>query len=42
LYALGDTVDDLSDLTPREKAALDDWAAFFVKKYDVVGYLVAR
>ncbi|KAI8898482.1 cytochrome b5-like heme/steroid binding domain-containing protein [Globomyces pollinis-pini] len=32
-----DCVPDYSDLTPAEMKTLDDWVAFYTKKYPVVG-----
>ncbi|ODV59839.1 cytochrome b5-like heme/steroid binding domain-containing protein [Ascoidea rubescens DSM 1968] len=33
-------IDKLEDLTEREKKALDEWEAFFEKKYNYIGNLI--
>ncbi|KAL6944916.1 hypothetical protein ACO0QE_002358 [Hanseniaspora vineae] len=35
-------IDDLKDLTDKERTALDDWEAHFKNKYTLVGQLVSE
>lgn len=40
LTPLDQPIDTLSDLTPAERKAMDDWVSHFAAKYTIVGELV--